>query len=214
MPRQKVVAPREPLEGYEDRIGSTETTESALVYLFRWIRRNIREDLCCPDDPGGLPQQPPDIHRPPSIPHLTDGDQSRPWETGDVYYGGGVEPKTGPRGPAETVPVGTIVMWAGKYIPPGWLPCDGRAIGRRCYAELFRRCGTTWGVGDGLTTFNIPDMRNKMPQGAASSTAVAAAGADYLKVTPASSIDTVRVRFIIRARQTHTADSPDRRFRS
>ncbi|WP_243974306.1 phage tail protein [Methylobacterium sp. E-045] len=50
--------------------------------------------------------------------------------------------------------------------PSGWLPCDGRAISRAIYAPLFSIIGTTWGNGDGSTTFNIPDLRGRAMFGA------------------------------------------------
>lgn len=46
-------------------------------------------------------------------------------------------------------------------VPAGWLPCDGRAVSRSSYARLFDVLGTTWGAGDGSTTFNLPDMRGR-----------------------------------------------------
>lgn len=47
--------------------------------------------------------------------------------------------------------------------PPGWLFCDGRAVSRTEYAALFNAIGTKFGVGDGSTTFNIPDLRGRSP---------------------------------------------------
>lgn len=51
--------------------------------------------------------------------------------------------------------------YAGASIPVGWLYCDGSAVSRATYAALFTAISTTWGVGDGATTFNLPDMRGK-----------------------------------------------------
>jgi len=59
---------------------------------------------------------------------------------------------------------GTIVMYAGRIdsgLPEGWLLCDGAAHSRMEYADLFNTVGTTWGAGDGSTTFNVPDLRGK-----------------------------------------------------
>lgn len=61
---------------------------------------------------------------------------------------------------------GIIQMFAGVDPPEGWLPCDGRAVSRTDYAILFSRIGTTWGAGDGTTTFNLPDLRGRGPIGA------------------------------------------------
>lgn len=50
--------------------------------------------------------------------------------------------------------------------PPGWLPRDGRALSRTVYASLFAAIGTTFGAGDGSTTFNVPDDRGEFIRGA------------------------------------------------
>lgn len=62
-------------------------------------------------------------------------------------------------------PVGTISPFGGSDIPSGYLLCDGQAISRTDYAELFAVIGTTFGAGDGSTTFNIPDLRESVPVG-------------------------------------------------
>jgi microcystin-dependent protein len=61
---------------------------------------------------------------------------------------------------------GTIVGYAGAILPDGWLLCDGSAISRTTYAALFAAIGTTWGSGDGGSTFNLPDMRGRIAIGA------------------------------------------------
>ncbi len=50
-------------------------------------------------------------------------------------------------------------------IPDGWLLCDGSAVSRTTYSALFAVIGTTWGVGDGSTTFNLPDAQGRVPAG-------------------------------------------------
>lgn len=67
---------------------------------------------------------------------------------------------------ANTEPAGIVQMFAGSVAPTGWLFCDGAAINRVTYANLFAAIGTDWGVGDGSTTFNVPDMRGVYPKGA------------------------------------------------
>ena len=57
-------------------------------------------------------------------------------------------------------------IWTGATIPNGWFLCDGRAISRQTYKALFAVIGTTYGSGDGNSTFNLPDMRDRFPQGA------------------------------------------------
>lgn len=61
--------------------------------------------------------------------------------------------------------VGFITMYAGTSAPGGWLFCDGSAISRVTYSDLFNIIGTSFGVGDGSTTFNIPDTRSRSIMG-------------------------------------------------
>jgi microcystin-dependent protein len=59
------------------------------------------------------------------------------------------------------VAVGTIMAWPTSTVPNGWLECYGQAISRTTYSALFANISTTYGVGDGSTTFNLPDMRGR-----------------------------------------------------
>lgn len=63
------------------------------------------------------------------------------------------------------VPVGTVLDYAGSAVPSGYLECDGSAVSRTAYPALFASIGTTWGAGDGSTTFNIPDLRGRVAVG-------------------------------------------------
>ena len=65
----------------------------------------------------------------------------------------------------RALPVGTVTPKAGSTVPTGSLECDGTAISRTIYADLFSDIGTTYGVGDGSTTFNIPDLRGEFIRG-------------------------------------------------
>jgi microcystin-dependent protein len=65
----------------------------------------------------------------------------------------------------DPIPTGSITMFGGTLIPPGWLFCQGQAVSRTTYADLFAAIGTTWGAGDGSTTFNVPDLRGRAPIG-------------------------------------------------
>lgn len=65
----------------------------------------------------------------------------------------------------EQVPVGTIVPYAGPNIPAGWLVCDGNAVSRTTYQQLYSAVGTSWGSGDGSSTFNLPDLRGRFTRG-------------------------------------------------
>lgn len=60
---------------------------------------------------------------------------------------------------------GTVLPFAGSAAPNGWLLCYGQAISRTTYATLFTVLGTTYGVGDGSTTFNLPDLRGRVAAG-------------------------------------------------
>lgn len=62
---------------------------------------------------------------------------------------------------AALVPAGAMTEYAGSSAPTGWLLCDGSAVSRSTYAALFAVIGTSYGVGDNSTTFNLPDMRGK-----------------------------------------------------
>lgn len=58
---------------------------------------------------------------------------------------------------------GAMVMWAQATAPTGWFVCDGTAVSRTTYANLFAILSTTYGVGNGSTTFNLPDFRGRVP---------------------------------------------------
>ena len=60
---------------------------------------------------------------------------------------------------------GFIQMYAGSTAPTGWLMCDGTAVSRTTYADLYAVIGTTYGSGDGSTTFNVPDLRGRVAVG-------------------------------------------------
>ena len=65
---------------------------------------------------------------------------------------------------------GEVRMFAGPSAPSGWLTCDGSAVSRATYAALFAVIGTTFGSGNGSTTFNLPDLRGRLPIGAGQAT--------------------------------------------
>lgn len=63
------------------------------------------------------------------------------------------------------IPSGLVIDFAGATPPAGWLLCYGQAVSRTTYAALFTAIGTAWGIGDGTTTFNIPDGRGRVRAG-------------------------------------------------
>ena len=68
-------------------------------------------------------------------------------------------------GSIVTTLTGTIQMWPTTSAPSGYLNCDGTAVSRTTYSALYAVVGTTFGVGDGSTTFNLPNYTNRMPYG-------------------------------------------------
>jgi len=67
--------------------------------------------------------------------------------------------------PSGIIPAGLLSPYAGGTAPTGWLLCYGQAVSRATYSNLFTAIGTQYGVGDGSTTFNLPDMRDRVPVG-------------------------------------------------
>ena len=61
--------------------------------------------------------------------------------------------------------IGRVEWFAGNYTPSGYLVCDGSAVSRTNYAELFKVIGTYFGSGDGSTTFNLPNIINRFIEG-------------------------------------------------
>lgn len=104
---------------------------------------------------------------------------------------------------APLLPAGSIIAWGGAAAPSGWLLCDDNTYNRDTYAALFAAISTTYGVGDGSTTFNVPDLQNRIPYGAdsvalgtATGTPIEAAGATTTSsetLTPATGFTEISV---------------------
>lgn len=62
-------------------------------------------------------------------------------------------------------PIGVMQAYGGAAAPTNWLLCDGTAVSRTTYAKLFTALSTAYGVGNGTTTFNLPDLRGRVPMG-------------------------------------------------
>lgn len=82
----------------------------------------------------------------------------------ELRYNGTVFVLTGTSA-SPSLPAGAIMSYARSTAPSGWLECDGSAISRTINATLFAAVGTTFGVGNGTTTFNIPDLRGQFIRG-------------------------------------------------
>jgi microcystin-dependent protein len=77
---------------------------------------------------------------------------------------------------SAAVPVGSMMMWSTPTAPSQWLLCNGAAVSRNLYAALFSVLGTTYGVGDGSTTFNVPNLAGRVARGVNGSYALASSG--------------------------------------
>jgi microcystin-dependent protein len=65
------------------------------------------------------------------------------------------------------VPVGVVAPWTTATAPDGWILCEGQQVERLTYSALFDVIGTTYGAGNGTTTFNVPNMQGRFPLGKA-----------------------------------------------
>jgi len=76
----------------------------------------------------------------------------------------------------EGIPTATIVPWSSASVPSGFLECNGAAVSRTTYADLFAIVGTTYGAGDGSSTFNVPDLQDNVAVGKSNNKALASTG--------------------------------------
>ena len=76
----------------------------------------------------------------------------------------------------EGIPTGTIIPWSDSSAPSGFLECAGAAVSRSTYADLFAIVGTTYGIGDGSTTFNVPDLQDNVAVSKSNNKALGTAG--------------------------------------
>jgi microcystin-dependent protein len=76
----------------------------------------------------------------------------------------------------EGIPTATIVPWSSASVPTGFLECNGQAVSRSTYADLFAIVATTYGVGDGASTFNVPDLQDNVPVGKSNNKSLASTG--------------------------------------
>ena len=126
-----------------------------------WVHRtNLMGPVGAPGPPGATG---PTGARGPAGPQGPQGEEGAQGEQGDP----------GPEGPIGTVydtdQIGTVKAWSGAVIPTNWMLADGRELDRLQFAELYATLGgadSPWGQGDGQTTFNLPDLRDRMIVGA------------------------------------------------
>ena len=89
----------------------------------------------------------------------------------------------------SVVPTGTILMTGGASADSGYLICNGTAYSRTTYSALFTKIGTAFGVGDGSSTFNIPNLQAKFPLGKSGSHGLGSTGGAFAQ-TPSGTIST------------------------
>lgn len=87
-------------------------------------------------------------------------------------------------------PTGSLTMWPTATAPTGWLLCNGAAVSRTTYADLFALISTTYGAGNGSTTFNVPNLVNRVPIGSGDLYSLAATGGSRDAVLPTNTIST------------------------
>ena len=76
----------------------------------------------------------------------------------------------------EGIPTATIVPWSSSSVPSGFLECNGAAVSRSTYSALFAIISTTYGAGDGASTFNLPDLQDNVAMGKSGTKALASTG--------------------------------------
>jgi microcystin-dependent protein len=100
------------------------------------------------------------------LPKQYDGDTSMNNEIQTLtYQNNNLSISNGNSVAIPVVPVGTILAFAGVNIPSGYLICDGSAISRTTYSNLYNVIGNSWGTGNNSTTFNLPDLRGQFLRG-------------------------------------------------
>jgi len=76
----------------------------------------------------------------------------------------------------EGIPTATIVPWSSASVPTGFLECNGQTVSRSTYSALFAVIGTTYGAGDGSSTFLVPDLQDNVAVGKSNNKALASTG--------------------------------------
>jgi len=76
----------------------------------------------------------------------------------------------------EGIPTATIIPWSDSSVPTGYLECNNQAVSRSTYSALFTLVGTTYGAGDGSSTFNVPDVQDRCCVSKSNNKALASTG--------------------------------------
>jgi microcystin-dependent protein len=129
-------------------------------------------------------------------------------EVEDIRYATSVS-TGGAAASGDTVPTGSVVAFAGSIAPSGWLVCDGSAVSRTTYGSLFSTINTVYGAGDGSTTFNLPDLRTRVPVGKAASGTFVNLGATGGAETHTLTTSQIPAHSHTQNPHNHTQDSHD-----
>lgn len=117
-----------------------------------------------------------DVDGSPESHHHTLGTDPLQASPGSHSHNGVDSPKIGAENLPKGVPTGAILMWPTATPPEGYLACNGQVVSRTAQAALFAVIGTTYGVGDGSTTFAVPNMQQRFPLGTGAANPIAQTG--------------------------------------
>lgn len=135
--------------------------------------------------------------------------ESGSWGAGSIYYDSvnaairlydGTSWSTLGGSSAIDMPIGSVQPWLGSSVPSGWLVCTGQAVSRSTYSNLFSIVSTRFGVGNGTTTFNVPDLQGYQVVGSAA----AAGNIDATSTFRAGSADAYSIAAHIGAAGAHS----------
>ena len=93
----------------------------------------------------------------------------------------------------EGIPTATIVPWSNASVPTGFLECAGAAVSRSTYSDLFAIVGTTYGAGDGSSTFTLPNLSDKIAVGKSNNKALASTGGAESAATANATLSTAQL---------------------
>ena len=122
-----------------------------------------------------------------------------PSTSGNLLTSNGTTWQSSTPAAAATVATGIVEMYAGATAPTGYLLCDGAAVSRSTYSALFAITSTTYGAGNGSTTFNVPNLSGRMVMGAGTGTGLNASGTG----APSGTAQTARTRGQWLGEETH-----------
>ena len=149
-----------------DQVTATKLQDIANLATFRTGANNTADGLTIEvDEQGGYLKVPSNGIGTNQLSSDASVDANRAVGTNHIKDGAVTAAKLDSAAVSVLMPTSTILPYAGSAAPTGYFLCDGSAKSRTTYAGLFAIIGTTYGVGDGSTTFNIPDLRGRVIAG-------------------------------------------------